>query len=431
MPISMERIQSRQTTVGVVGLGYVGYPLALLFAEAGFSVIAFDIDANKVASINEGKGYIRHIPESRMQAVWSQGKIRATRDFASAADCDAILICVPTPLNKNLEPDLQFIETTCRALAPHLQPGTLVSLESTTWPGTTAEIVAPLLTSRDLKIGETLFLCFSPEREDPGNEKYQTHNIPKLVGADDPVSLDLAVALYGQAIEEIVPVGSTRVAEAAKLFENVFRSVNIALVNELKVILNAMQIDVGEVLRAAATKPFGFMSFWPGPGLGGHCIPIDPYYLAWKAKEFGVPTRFIELAGEINRSMPRWVVSKVQDCLNDHGKALKGSKLLILGLAYKPDVDDMRESPTLELIRLLEEKGASVDYHDPYIPILPSTREYATLMGRPSKPLSKSYDCFILSTRHSCFTAAEILSYETPVVDTRHLLPLHPLVYSA
>ncbi len=431
MSITREQILSRQCTVGVIGLGYVGYPLALLFAEAGFSVLGFDTDTVKVDSLNRGQGYIRHIPQSRLDTVIEQKKLLATADFALAAQCDALLICVPTPLSKNLEPDLHYIESTCKAIAPHLQPGTLVCLESTTWPGTTDEIVAPILSSSHLKIGENLFLAFSPEREDPGNQQYQTHNIPKLVGADDPASLDIAIALYSEVIQQVVRVNSTRVAEAAKLFENVFRSVNIALVNELKVLLNALQIDVWQVLEAAATKPFGFMSFWPGPGLGGHCIPIDPFYLAWKAREVGVPTRFIELAGEINRSMPRWVVGKVQDCLNDHAKALKGSKILVLGLSYKPDIDDMRESPTLELMRLLEEKGAKVDYHDPHLIVLPPNREYPELIGRHSVPLSSDYDCFLISTRHSCFSADNLLSYAVPIVDTRHLLPKHQLVYSA
>ena len=431
MSTTMERIQTKQMTVGVIGLGYVGYPLALLFAEAGFQVVGFDIDSTKVDSINAGRGYIRHISEERIHAAWSKGHIRATIDLKEVRQCEALIICVPTPLTKTLEPDLTYIETTCREIAPHLPPGSLVSLESTTWPGTTDEIVRPILTSSGLKIRENLFLAYSPEREDPGNPTYQTQNIPKLVGADDPESLALAVALYSKAVAEVIPLASTRVAEAAKLFENVFRSVNIALVNELKMILDAMQIDVWQVLRAAATKPFGFMPFWPGPGLGGHCIPIDPFYLAWKAKEFGVQTRFIELAGEINRSMPSWVVRKVQDCLNDHGKPLKGARILILGLSYKPDIDDMRESPTLELIRLLEEKGAVVEYHDPYIPVLPSTREYSNLKGRQSRSLSREYDCFLVSTQHSCFSAADLLSYQVPVIDTRHLLPTHHLVYHA
>ncbi len=431
MAITKKRIQQRQITVGVIGLGYVGYPLALLFAEAGFCVIGFDLDESKIEAINSGKGYMQHIAEERIHAMWTQKKIRATADFSLVKQCEALIICVPTPLNKHLEPDLKYVEATCRAIAPHLIAGTLVSLESTTWPGTTDEVVRPLLTAGGLKAGEDLFLCYSPEREDPGNPTYQTHNIPKLVGADTQASLELALSFYEQAIATVIPLKSTRVAEAAKLFENVFRSVNIALVNELKVVLDAMHIDVWQVLEAAATKPFGFMPFWPGPGLGGHCIPIDPFYLAWKAKQYGVQTRFIELAGEINRSMPRWVVSKVQDCLNDHSKAVKGSRILILGLAYKPDVDDMRESPTLELIRLLEAKGAAVDYHDPYIPVLPLTREYAELQGRASSALANKYDCFLVSTRHSCFSAAEILSYGVPVVDTRHLLPSHYLVYNA
>jgi UDP-N-acetyl-D-glucosamine dehydrogenase len=432
MALTIEGIEAKEVTVGILGLGYVGYPLALSFAEAGVNVIGFDIDPVKIADINRGESYIRHIASERLLAAINKKRLVATADFSRARDCDALIICVPTPLTHHMEPDLRFIEETCRSIAPHLQPGTLVSLESTTWPGTTDEVVRPILEAPGhVKVGETLYLCFSPEREDPGNSTYNTRTIPKLVGANDQTSLDLSVALYQLAIQQVVPLRCTRTAEATKLFENIFRSVNIALVNELKIIFDAMGLDVWEIIRAAKTKPFGFLPFWPGPGLGGHCIPIDPFYLTWKAKEFGMHTRFIELAGEINRSMPKWVVGKVQDCLNEHGKALKGAKILLLGLAYKADVDDMRESPSLELIKLLEAKGASVNYHDPYIETIGLTREYAFLQGRKSCPLSSQYDCFLVSTRHSCFSPTEILSYGIPVVDTRFLLPKHELVYNA
>lgn len=430
-PLTIDRIKTKQITVGIVGLGYVGFPLALVFAEAGVKVVGFDIDEHKISQINQGTSYIHHINEERLLRV--KKKIKATTDYSFVVECDAVIICVPTPLDHHLEPDLRYIVETCHAIAPHLKPHTLVSLESTTWPGTTDEVVRSILEQESsLKVGEDLYLSFSPEREDPGNKQFATKNIPKLVGGIDPKSLELAVALYSLAIEKIVPLSSTKVAELAKLFENIFRSVNIALVNELKVICEPMGIDVWEVIEAAGTKPFGFMPFWPGPGLGGHCIPIDPFYLTWKAKEYGIATRFIELAGEINRSMPKYVVSKVQDCLNFFGKAVKGSRILILGLAYKSDVDDMRESPSLELIHLLELKGARVDYHDPYFTEIGMTREYSDLAGRKHQPLSAAYDCFLLATKHSSFCQKEILSFEVPVIDTRNFLPKHnKLVFQA
>lgn len=432
MALSLEQIKSKSITVGIIGLGYVGYPLALVFVEAGVSVIGFDIDQNKIDAINAGKNYIRHINHDRLQKAQKSGRLKATKDFSQIAKCDAIIICVPTPLSNHLEPDLRYILNTCESIAPHIQPHTLVSLESTTWPGTTDEVVMPILErSGKVKVGRDLYLAFSPEREDPGNKNYATKSIPKLIGGTDPKSLELALALYQLAIDNVVPLSSTKVAEMAKLFENIFRSVNIALVNELKIILEPMGIDVWEVIHAAGTKPFGFMPFWPGPGLGGHCIPIDPFYLTWKAKQFGVHTRFIELAGEINRSMPHYVVSKIQDCLNEYGKPLKGAAILILGLAYKSDVDDMRESPSLELIKLLEGKGATVDYHDDFIPEIGPTREYQHLAGRTSKPISEKYDCFVLATKHHYFKADEILAKGVPVVDTRNFLPKQPNVFRA
>ncbi len=431
MPLTRERIAAKSCTVGIVGLGYVGLPLGLVFAEAGFRVLGLDIDQAKIDALAKGESYIKHITASRVQAA--AGRLTATTDFSRVAECDAVIICVPTPLDHHLEPDLRFITDTGRAIAPHVQPGTLVVLESTTWPGTTVEVLQPILeTEGRVKIGRDLYLCFSPEREDPGNPTFSTKTIPKLVGGVDQASLDLAVALYGGALDRVVPVSSTQVAESAKLLENIFRCINIALVNELKIIFDKMGIDVWEVIRAASTKPFGFMPFWPGPGLGGHCIPIDPFYLTWKAKEFGINTRFISLAGEINRGMPDWVVAKVMDCLNEQGKALKGSRILLFGAAYKANVDDMRESPSLELIELLEAKGAKVAYHDPWVPILPATREHASLAGRTSQPIAPTYDCFLIATAHSSFKPDEILAQGVPVVDTRNLCPRsHPLVFPA
>ena len=432
MGITLEGIQSRDITVGVIGLGYVGLPLSLAFGDMGITVLGFDVDQEKINSISEGKSYFQHIGAPRMQALVQQGKLSATNDFSRAGECDAVIICVPTPLDAHLQPDLKYVRETCEAIAPHLQPHTLVSLESTTWPGTTSEVVKPILEKLgNVKLGEDLYLCFSPEREDPGNPNYNTKTIPKLVGGADEISRNLAVALYSVAVEKVVPLGSTEVAEAAKLFENIFRSVNIALVNELKMILDPMGVNVWEVIEAASTKPFGFMPFWPGPGLGGHCIPIDPFYLTWKAKEYGISTRFIELAGQINHDMPRWVVTKVQDCLNNHGKAVKGSNILVLGLAYKADVDDVRESPSRELMIQLEKKGAKVDYHDPFVPEIGKSREYAGLVGRKSQPMTKTYDCFVLSTKHSVFSPEEILSYGVPIVDTRNAMPASEQVVKA
>lgn len=432
MPISLERIEQKNLTIGIVGLGYVGLPLALVFSEAGVKVIGFDIDPSKIDSLNEGISYIKHIGNERLSKTRQGDLFIATTDYSLVAKCDAIILCVPTPLDYHLEPDLRYIVESCKSIAPYLKPDTLVSLESTTWPGTTQEVVQPLLQDLShLKVGENLYLSFSPEREDPGNQNFSTKNIPKLVGGINPESLELAVGMYSLAIDKVVPVSSTQVAELAKLFENIFRSVNIALVNEMKMICSSMNIDVWEMIRAAATKPFGFMPFWPGPGLGGHCIPIDPFYLTWKAKEFGVTTRFIELAGEINRSMPHYVVSKVQDCLNKFCKSINKSKILVLGLAYKADIDDMRESPSFEIIRLLQDKGAIVDYHDPFVSEIGSTREYQQLAGMKSKPLSKDYDCFIIATRHSCFSAAEILGFQVPVIDTRNFLPKTDMVFPA
>jgi UDP-N-acetyl-D-glucosamine dehydrogenase len=415
--------------IGVIGLGYVGLPLALTAAEAGFSVIGFDTDPRKIELLSAHTSYFRHIPAARIAAATS---LTVSADFTRIAACDAVLICVPTPLDEHLQPDLRFIEQTARTIAPHVRRGTLVVLESTTWPGTTVEVVKPLLEAGSgLSVGSELHLAFSPEREDPGNGQFSTRTIPKLVGGFDAVSRELAVTLYQAIVDEVIPVSSTQVAEMAKLFENIFRAVNIALVNETKVILDRMGIDVFEVIRAASTKPFGFMPFWPGPGLGGHCIPLDPFYFTWKAKEFGLNPRFVELAGEINRAMPAWVVGKVQDCLNEQGKALKGSRILLLGLAYKANIDDIRESPALVLLKQLEAKGAAVDYHDPHVAVLPASREHGDIAGRRHQALSALYDCFVIVTAHAAFVPAEILAHGVPVVDTRRILPAGPLVFPA
>ncbi|NGX58480.1 MAG: UDP-N-acetyl-D-glucosamine 6-dehydrogenase [Chlamydiae bacterium] len=428
----LEKVASKQITVGVIGLGYVGYPLALSFAESNVRVVGFDIDTKKIEAIERNESYIHYISEERLHLVREKNFLKATTDFSQVAQCDALIICVPTPLNEHLEPDLTYITETCKSLAPHLTKNTLISLESTTWPGTSDEVVKPLLEEGSgLTVGKELYLCFSPEREDPGNQKYKCKNTPKLLGGYNEDSQEIGKEVYSLIVEEVVTLSSMGVAEAAKLFENIFRSVNIALVNEMKVILDKMGISVWEVIHAASTKPFGFMPFWPGPGLGGHCIPIDPFYLSWKAKEFGITTRFIELAGEINRGMPKFVIEKVQDCLNQYGKPVNGSKILILGLSYKADIDDMRESPSLELTRLLEAKGAQVDYHDPYFPEIGPTREYMELQGRKSQELSSNYDCFLIATKHSCFSAEKVLSYNVPVVDTRNLIPRQEHVFQA
>ncbi|MEC7838962.1 MAG: nucleotide sugar dehydrogenase [Chlamydiota bacterium] len=431
-PLTLERINAKQITVGVVGLGYVGLPLSLTMVEEGVSVIGFDIDIAKIEALQKGSSYYKHIDAARVASSIESKRLLASSDYSQICKCDVVVICVPTPLDHHLEPDLSYISQTCESIAEFIAPHTLVSLESTTWPGTTEEVVKPIIESKGtVRLDEDLYLSFSPEREDPGNKEYTTKTIPKLVGGSNRKSLELAQAFYSLSIDNVIAVGSTRVAEASKLFENIFRGVNIALVNEMKIICDSMNIDVWEVIKAASTKPFGYMPFSPGPGLGGHCIPIDPYYLSWKAREFGVATRFIELAGEINRSMPLYVVSKVQDCLNLHEKSVKGSKILVLGVAYKADIDDMRESPSLKLMELLLEKGAIVNYHDPYFPEIGSTREYQFLKGMQSRNLSSDYDCFLLATDHSCFSPQEILSYGVPCVDTRNFLSKHDNVYKA
>lgn len=424
MPLTLERIERKEVTVGVIGLGYVGLPLSLLFAEAGIPTFAFDIDREKIDHLLAGKSYINTLADERIAQLVNEGRLLPTAEMELVSKCDAVMICVPTPLTPHLEPDLSYIISTCKTIAPHLKPHTLVSLESTSWPGTTEEVVLPIL-------GREIYLCFSPEREDPGNSTYESRSIPKLVGGVDEITTQIATALYQLAFTTVIPVKGTRIAEASKLLENIFRGVNIALVNELKVILHRMGIDVWEVIQAAATKPFGYMPFWPGPGLGGHCIPIDPFYLSWKAKEFGLSTRFIELAGEINRWMPEWVVDRVQDRLNDLGLPLKGSRILILGLAYKADLSDLRESPSLKLIELLQQKGAKVEYNDPFFPEIPKTRDYGNLKGKKSCDLSKMFDLLLLATAHSAYCPEKILNYGVPIVDTRNFFPSHELVSKA
>jgi len=416
----LDKIHSRQATVGVVGLGYVGLPLALRFAEAGLPVIGFDIDPEKPRKLAAGRSYINYIPDAAIGAALARG-FTATTDFARCGEADALIICVPTPLDRHREPDLSYVLDTASELSRHLRPGQLVSLESTTYPGTTDEELLPVLEQSGLKVGENLFLVYSPERQDPGNQKFDTHNIPKLVGGITPDCCAVGQALYAAAVERVVPVSSTRVAELAKLLENIHRAVNIGLVNELKIVADRMGIDIFEVIDAAATKPFGFVPYYPGPGLGGHCIPIDPFYLTWKAREYGVHTRFIELAGEINHAMPDYVVRKTIDALNGQGKAARGARILILGIAYKKNVDDLRESPALELVERFQQLGAEVSYSDPHIPVIPPLRRGH--IGLSSVDLSPQHlaasDAVILAADHDAFDYAVIAEQARLVIDTR------------
>ena len=418
-----ERIERREALIGVVGMGYVGLPLALTFAERGFAVLGFDIDAEKIAALERGESYIKHLDPTRVGAAHASGRFRATVDFARLAEPDAVLICVPTPLTPQREPDMSYVESTGRAVAATLRPGQLVVLESTTYPGTTDGLLLDLLTGSGLTCGAEFFLAFSPEREDPGNPHFSTATIPKVVGGVDHASGEVAAALYTAAMERVVTVSSARAAEATKLLENIFRAVNIALVNELKVVYDRMGIDVWEVLDAAATKPFGFMRFNPGPGWGGHCIPLDPFYLAWKAREFGVTTRFIELAGEVNVAMPRFVVEKLQLALNQRGKAVKGSRVLLLGLAYKKDIDDPRESPAFEIVQQLLALGAEVGYHDPHIPSSPRMRHWPGLGPMTSQPLTAAtlaaQDAVVVVTDHGAIDWALVARHAPLIVDTR------------
>ena len=411
--------------VGVVGMGYVGLPLLLQFCRSGNTAIGFDIDEEKVKSLLAGKSYIRHIESSALAEAVQTSRLSATTDFSRIGETDAVIICVPTPLTRHREPDISYIVNTGKQIGPHLRSGQVVVLESTTYPGTTDEDLRPILEELSgLRAGVDFHLAFSPEREDPGNPKFKTADIPKVVGGHTAECGRHAAALYGKAGIRTVLVSSTRVAESAKLLENIFRCVNIALVNELKVVFDKMGIDVWEVIQAAKTKPFGFMPFYPGPGLGGHCIPIDPFYLTWKAREYNVYTKFIELAGEVNAGMPQYVVQRTLEALSDRGKALKGAKVLLLGLAYKKNVDDLRESPALALWELLEERGAKVDYHDPFIPIVPRTREHAQFAGRQSVPLTaaalKGCDVVLISTDHTGIAYDELVRHAPLVVDSRN-----------
>ncbi|HUF79549.1 MAG TPA: nucleotide sugar dehydrogenase [Burkholderiales bacterium] len=414
------KLRDRRAIIAIVGMGYVGLPLMLRFSEVGFGVIGIDIDPAKVTRLNRGESYIEHIKPAAIAAARAGGFV-ATGDFATIRKADAIVICVPTPLNPYREPDLSFVIGTTESLLPHLRAGQLISLESTTYPGTTDEELKPRIEARGLTVGKDVFLVYSPEREDPGNAKYHTRTIPKICGGSTPACLEAGLALYSQAIDKVVPVTSTRAAEMTKLLENIHRAVNIGLANEMKVICDRMGIDVHEVIRAAATKPFGFVPYWPGPGLGGHCIPIDPFYLSWKVREYGMRTRFIELAGEITPAMPKWVIGKLVDALNVRGRPVKGSKVLVLGIAYKKDVGDMRESPAAELMEMLLEKGARVDYSDPHVPVFPHMRRHHfELRSVPLTPRTiASYDVVLLATDHSRFDYELIRRHASLIVDTR------------
>lgn len=414
------KIDAGTAHIGIYGLGYVGLPLALRFAEVGLKVTGFDIDSAKVQQLNAGESYIERLQPAVIQRAQSHG-FEATTDFSLSKEVDAIIICVPTPLNRYREPDLSYIIATIESALPHMRAGQLVSLESTTWPGTTEEVLAPRLRARGLVPGENCALVFSPEREDPGNPRYGTKDIPKVIGGCTPSCLALGKALYQRAIQTLVPVSSPRVAEMTKLLENIHRAVNIGLVNEMKIVADKMGISIHEVIEAAATKPFGFVPYKPGPGLGGHCIPIDPFYLTWKAREYGINTRFIELAGEINHYMPHWVVEKITDALNERSKAIKGSRILVLGLAYKKNIDDTRESPAVEIMDLLQAKGAHIDYSDPHVPVFPRKRDYHfDLQSVALTPAAiASYDCLVLATDHDGFDYPQLVQHARLIVDTR------------
>jgi UDP-N-acetyl-D-glucosamine dehydrogenase len=415
----LDRFKSKNAVIGVIGMGYVGLPLALRFAEEKFTVLGFDIDRNKVNALNSGKSYMRHIPSHAIQKVNTH--LRATTDFSLCSEADALIICVPTPLNKHREPDLSYVLDTTNEILKSLKKGQLVSLESTTYPGTTDEVVLPILEKSGLRVGQDFFLTFSPEREDPGNPSFSTYKIPKICGGITENCLKAGLELYGLVIESVVPVTSTRVAEMTKLLENIHRAVNIGLVNEIKIVADRMKINIHEVIRAAATKPFGFTPFYPGPGLGGHCIPIDPFYLTWKAREYGLHTRFIELAGEVNSAMPHWVVDKIVKALNDRSLSVKDSKILVLGVAYKKNIDDMRESPGLEILDLLRDLKANLAYSDPYIPVLPRLRRRSLELSSTnlSVDVLKSFDCVVLVTNHDGFDYDMISRHAKLIVDTR------------
>lgn len=423
----LAKFKNCDATIAIMGMGYVGFPLALATFAKGFTVLAYDIDPKKVEMLNAGKSYLKGIDDKAIAEMAAAKRFTATADAKTLASADALIMCVPTPLTKNREPDMSFVEATTATIAQALRPGQLIVLESTTYPGTTTELLKPMLEAKGLRSGEDFFLAFSPEREDPGNGFFSTHSIPKVVGADDDKSRDLAMALYSNVVTKAVPVSTSATAEAVKLTENIFRSVNIALVNELKMVYERMGIDIWEVIEAAKTKPFGFMPFYPGPGVGGHCIPIDPFYLTWKSREYGMPTRFIELAGQINERMPDYVIGKLREALDaQSGKGLNGAKILILGISYKKDVDDMRESPSMFLYEKLEDAGAKVSFHDPVIPTIPPTREHARLTGKQSVAIdAKSiagYDAVLIATEHSAVDYAMVAKNAKLVVDTRNAI---------
>ncbi len=423
-PISDELIAARHASVGVVGMGYVGLPLALLFVRRGFRLLGYDIDPDKVEALKAGRSYLSHISDAEIQAALDSGRFDVTTDFSRINEAHALLLCVPTPLTDNRQPDMSYIERTCRAIAPHLTAGQLVTLESTTYPGTTREVMRPLLEHGNLKVGENLFLGYSPEREDPGNPDFAVQDIPKIVSGLTPKCTGLTRALYSAVFNSVTVVSSCEAAEATKLLENIFRSVNIAMVNELKILFDRMDIDIWEVIGAASTKPFGFMPFYPGPGLGGHCIPIDPFYLTWRARQYELTTRFIELAGEINTNMPFYVVDRAADALNEQCKSLKGAKVMVIGLAYKPNVNDDRESPAWRILELLRGKGAEISYHDPYIPRTERTRKYDFRLH--SEPLTPdniaSKDLIVIVTDHDNIDYGRLASHAGLIVDTRNAL---------
>jgi UDP-N-acetyl-D-glucosamine dehydrogenase len=416
----IERLADNSAVIGVAGLGYVGLPLSMCFAGAGYRVIGFDVDSSKVRAITAGNTYIKHIPDADIQRAVAAG-FEATTDFSRAAEADALIICVPTPLDDHREPDLKFVISTMEMLVPNLRKGQIISLESTTYPGTTDEKLKPMIEAAGFRVGTDLFLVYSPEREDPGNRKFTTRTIPKVCGGDTDACREAGLALYGNVIDKVVPVSSTRAAEMAKLLENIHRAVNIGLVNEMKLVADTMGIDIYEVIDAAATKPFGFVAYYPGPGLGGHCIPIDPFYLTWKAREYGINTKFIELAGEVNSAMPEWVVNKVADGLNQHRKSINGSRILMLGIAYKRNVDDMRESPSVDMMGKLQRRGAQIEYSDPYVPVFPKMRRYRFTLSSIELTAAAiaAFDCVVIGTNHDGFDYEMILDNARLIIDTR------------
>jgi UDP-N-acetyl-D-glucosamine dehydrogenase len=416
----IERLRNRSAVIGIIGMGYVGQPLALRYAQIGFKVLGLDIDDEKVTQLNAGHSSIEHIADADIAAANAAGMV-CTTDFRKVSEADAIIICVPTPLNKYREPDISFVTRTCDAIAPYLRAGQVVSLESTTYPGTTEEEVNPRITAGGLVIGENVFSVYSPEREDPGNQHFSTHSIPKVVGGHTADCLEIGIALYSQAIEKVVPVSSTKAAEMTKLLENIHRAVNIGLVNEMKIVADRMGIDIFEVIDAAATKPFGFTPYYPGPGLGGHCIPIDPFYLTWKAREYGLHTRFIELSGEVNQAMPAYVLGKLVSALNTRRKALKDARILVLGIAYKKNIDDMRESPAVQVMELVRANGGLVSYSDPHVPVFPKMREHHfDLKSVPLTPEGLAgFDAVVLTTNHDRFDYEMIRQHATLIIDSR------------